>query len=207
MHSLLLDLRYSVRNLMQARGFAAIAILTLALGIGATSAMFSVVNSVLLRPLPYYQPERLVALNVFNTEHGRSEIAEGSMSYPDYRDVAARNHSFEEASGYTFAEYPVTGAGEPIHVEAQIVSANLFHLLRVQPVLGRSFLPEEDSAGHHVAILSNAFWHSHFNGDKAVVGKTIALRGYSYTIVGVMPPGFQFAARSKPSELWVTYSG
>ena len=207
MLSLWSDLRFSVRNLMQARGFTVVAVLTLALGIGATTAMFSVVHSVLLRPLPYFEPERLLAIDEFNTEHGVPEIATGSLSYPDYRDVATRNRSFEEVGAYTYSEYPVTGAGEPVHVEAQIVTANLFHLLRVQPSLGRAFLPEEDAAGHHVAILSDGFWRRQFHADKAVIGRSIGLRGFPYTVVGVMPPGFQFAAQSQPSDLWVTYSG
>lgn len=207
MHSLWSDLRYGVRNLMRARGFAAVAILTLALGIGATTAMFSVVNSVLLRPLPYFEPDRLVAINEFNTEHGIPDIPEGTISYPDYRDVAARNHSFDEVGAYTYAEYPLTGAGAPVHVEAQIVSANLFHLLRVEPALGRGFAPGEDAAGHHVVILSDTFWRRHFNADESVIGRTVALRGFSYTIVGVMPAGFQFAVRQQPRDLWVTFSG
>ncbi len=200
------DLRYAFRNLTQARGFSAVAIVTLALGIGATTAMFSVVNSVLLRPLPYSEPERLVAINAFNTERPMPEIPEGSLSYPDYRDVAARNHSFEEVAGFTFTELPLTGVGDPIHVAAQMITPNLLPLLRVQPQLGRGFLPEENGPGRHVAILSDRFWRAHFNADRNVVGRTVTLRGFPYTVVGIMPPGFQFAARSKASDLWVTFA-
>ena len=169
--------------------------------------MFSVVNSVLLRPLPYYEPERLVALNDFNTEHGAPEIPEGSQSYPDVRDIAARNHSFQSVAAYTFSEYTVTGAGEPLHVEAEVVSANLFQLLGVEPALGRAFGAGEDAAGHHVAIISDRFWRAHFDANKSVIGRTVNIRGYAYTIVGVMPAGFQFAIRSKPHDLWLTFSG
>lgn len=207
MQSLLSDIRYAIRNLFQARGFAAVALLTLALGIGATTAMFSIVNAVLLRPLPYDQPERLVALNEFDTEHGAPAVPEKTLSFPDYRDVAARNHSFTSVAAYTFSEYPLTGAGDPVHVEGAVVTANLFPLLGVQPALGRGFLSGEDAPGHHVAILSDRFWRAHFNGDKKVIGRNIALRGYSYTIVGVMPKGFQFAPRSQARDIYVTFSG
>ncbi|MGH9522856.1 MAG: ABC transporter permease [Terriglobales bacterium] len=207
MHNLLTDVRYALRNLAHARGFAAVAILTLALGIGATTAMFSVVNAVLLRPLPYRNPEQLVAINEFDSEHGVPEIPEHNLSYPDYRAVAARSHSLQAVAPYFFSDYTVTGAGAPLHVEGEIVGANLFSLLGVQPALGRAFLPGEDAPGHFVAIISDRFWREHFDADRSVIGRSIDLQGQSYTIVGVMPRGFQFVARSKPDDLWVTFSG
>ena len=207
MHTWSTDVRYALRNLLHARGFAAVAILTLALGIGATTAIFSVVNAVLLRPLPYDHPERLVSINDYDTRSGVPEVPEHALSYPDYRDLAARNHSFEAVAPYSFLSYTVTGAGAPLHVEAELVGSSLFPLLGVRPALGRAFLPEEDAPGHHVVIISDRFWREHFDANRAVIGRNIDLQGQSYTIVGVMPRGFQFAIRSKPRDLWVTFSG
>jgi putative ABC transport system permease protein len=204
--SMLKDLNYGLRVLRKSPAFTLTAVLTLALGIGATTAMFSVVNAVLLRPLPYRQPERLVAINEYNTDHPIPELPEGSLSYPDYSDIVARNHTFESVALYTFDDFTLTGLGEPLHVEAEHVTPNLFHVLGVQPALGRAFLPNEDEPGHHVAIVSDRFWRAHMNGDRSAINRSIALNGSSFTIVGVMPPGFQFAVRSKPRDLWLTFS-
>jgi putative ABC transport system permease protein len=205
METILHDLRYALRNLRNARGFAAIAIITLALGIGSTTAMFSVVNAVLLRPLPFRQPDRLVALGEFDT---RGEIGKprGNLSYPDFADIRARNHSFEAAAAYAANDYTLTGLAEPLHVEVAIISADLFRLLGVRPSLGRDFLPGEDQPGHHVVILSDRFWRAHFEGDPSVVGRSINLRGRAFTIIGVMPQGFQFPIRSEARDMWLTFS-
>ncbi|HKD91498.1 MAG TPA: ABC transporter permease, partial [Terriglobales bacterium] len=181
------DLRYATRNLLQARGFTVVAILTLALGIGATTAMFSVVNSVLLRPLPFLEPDRLVAIGEFNSERPAPELPNGALSFPDFEDLAKRNHSFTEVAVYTEDAYTLTGIGEPIHVIAENVSVSFFNLLGVQPTLGRGFLPHEDEAGHHVAVISDQFWHRRFNADKNVLGRSFALNGHEFTVVGIMP--------------------
>ncbi|HZU22415.1 MAG TPA: ABC transporter permease [Terriglobales bacterium] len=206
MDTVLKDLRYAARSLAQARGFTIVAVLTLALGIGATTAMFSVVNSVLLRPLPFAEPERLVQLGDFNTEQPRPAIPNGSLSYPDFEDIAARNQSFSEVAGYADNAYTMTGVGEPLHVIAENASVKLFPLLRVQPALGRGFLPNEDDPGHHVAVLSNEFWRQRFNGDKNVLGRTFALNGREFTVIGVMPRGFQFPVRAHGRDMWITFS-
>ena len=200
------DLRFGLRVLRKSPGFTAVAVLTLALGIGATVAMFSVVNSILLRPLPYLEPERLVAINEYNSDHPAPEIPEGQLSYPDYLDVANRNRSFESIAAYTFNDFIVTGAGPALHVQGEIVSYNTLHVLGVKPALGRPFLFGEDDPGHHVVILSDRFWRTHFSGDPSAIGRSIGINGRSYEIVGVMPSGFQFAVRSKPRDLWITFA-
>ena len=204
--TLIKDLRYAARNLTQARGFAAVAILTLGLGIGATTAMFTVVNSVLLRPLPYPQPERLVAVNGYNTRHARPAVGQSNISLPDYRDIVSRNHSFEGFAAYSSSQFPVTGLGEAQQVATLMSTYNFFQVLGVQPALGRGFAAGEDGAGHQVVVISDRFWREHFNADKSVLGRTFEIAGYRYTVIGVMPAGFQFASRMKPRDLWITYS-
>ena len=200
------DIRYALRNLKKAPGFAFIAIFTIALGIGATTAMFSVVNAVLLKPLPFPKPDRLVAIANFNTKRPTPEVPNGSFSYPDFEDVAARNHSFQAVAAYGDSEYTVTGIGEPLHALVDNVSADLFDVLGVHTAIGHDFASDDDQSGHHVAIISDAFWRAHFNGDKSVIGRTIALNGYQFTIIGVMPHGFQFPVRAHPRDLWITFA-
>jgi predicted permease len=206
MESIGKDIRYAVRNLLNARGFTVIAIVTLALGIGANTAMFSVVNAVLLRPLPFRDPQRLVAMGEFDTDRGPAEAGLGSLSYPDFADVQARNHSFEEVAVYADNEYTVTGLGEPLHANIEMVSANLFHLLGTQPAIGRAFLSEEDQSGHHVVILSDQFWRAHFNTDPGVIGRSLSLNGRPFTVVGVAPGGFQFPVLAEARDMWTTFS-
>jgi len=206
MESIQKDFRYAVRNLLNARGFTAIAVLTLALGIGANTAMFSVVNAVLLRPLPFREPEQLVALGEFDTRRGSTEPSIGNLSYPDFMDIRSRNRSLEEVAVYQDNEFTLTGVGEPLHVNVEDISANMFHLLGIQPSLGRAFLPEEDQPGHHVLILSDRFWRAHFNADPGVIGRSFPLNGRAYTVVGIAPPGFQFPVRAEARDLWRTFS-
>ena len=200
------DLRYGARTMAKARGFTLVAIITLALGIGANTAMFSVVNTVLLRPLPYRDAKSLVELGGYDMRRPGSGVAQGTVSYPNIMDVRERNRSFEDVGLYTDAEYTLTGAGDPLHVKSEVVSADMFRLLGAQPWLGRNFLPPEDAPGHHVVLLSDRFWRAHFNGDPGVIGRAIALNGRSYTIVGVMGRGFQFPIDAAARDLWVTFS-
>ena len=200
------DIQYAVRNLLNARGFTIIALITLALGIGVNTAMFSVVNAVLLRPLPFRDPQRLLSVGEFDQRKGPSAGTVHNLSYPDFEDIQRRNHSFEEVAVYDENEYTVTGVGQPLHVNVGEVTSNLFRLLGIQPKLGREFLLEEDQAGHHVAILSDAFWHRHFDADPKVIGRSLALNGRAFTVVGVMPPGFQFPIRADARDLWTTFS-
>lgn len=200
------DIRYGLRNLARARGFTFVAILTLAIGIGATTAMFSLVNSVLLRPLPFPEPNRLVAIGHYDARNEAVGPRIGSMSYPDFVDVRNRTRTFESVAAFGDNEFTATGLGEPLHVVAENVSANLFSLLGVNPAHGRSFAADEDEAGHHVVIISDTFWQRHFNRNETAIGSTLNLSGRVYTIVGVMPPGFQFPIRSEARDMWLTFS-
>lgn len=206
MESVNKDIRYAVRNLLNARGFTIIAVITLALGIGANTAMFSVVNAVLLRPLPIRDPQQLMAVGEFDVRRGASDAGLASLSYPDFADIHSRNHSFEEVSVFSDNESTATGLGAALHVNVELVSANLFHLLGAQPPLGRTFLPEEDQAGHHVVILSDKFWRTHFDGDASAIGRSITLNGRPLTIVGIAPAGFQFPVRNEARDMWITFS-
>ena len=207
MDALIKDTRYAIRSLLNARGFAVVAILTLALGIGATTAMFSVVNAVLLRPLPFRDPQQLVQLGEYSNRRAAPEVARGSLSYPDFADVRERAKSLETVAAYTGdGENTLTGAGGAIQVHSAAVSTNLFPMLGVQPVLGRTFAANEDEHGHYVVVVSDRFWRSHFNGRPDIIGKSVALNGRSYEIVGVMPPGFQFPIDEESRDLWRTFS-
>lgn len=206
MSAIIHDLRYAVRQLRKNPGFTAIAVLTVALGIGATTTMFSVVNSVLLRPLPFREPDRLVELGEYDTRNGDPGNLIGSDSYADVEDVRARNHSFEDIAAYDFNQGTLTGLREPLHVNVSHVNAGLFRLLGVQPFLGRDFRAEEDQPGHYVATISHKLWRTYLNSDRNVIGRSVALNGRSFTIVGVMPAGFQFPISSDTRDVWLTFS-
>ena len=190
MEVLIKDIRYAVRSLLKRPGFTAIVVLTLALGIGTSTAIFSVVNAVLLRPLPYPNADQLVMI------WGKSEtlpvpkLPASPQEFVDYRD---RNHSFSAIAAYSVVGRDLTGAGDAERIDAAKVTAQFFSVLAVQPVRGRSFLVEEDQPGHNqVAILSYSAWQRRFAGDGNVVGKNLTLDGISHTVVGVMPADFQF---------------
>ena len=196
---LLQDLRFGIRMLLKNPGFTIVAIIALALGIGANTAIFSVVNTVLLRPLPYKNPERLVMVWEENSKQGFPRDTPAAANYIDWRD---QNHVFESMSAMTDVSFNLTGTGEPERIDGHRVSGNLFQLLGVEPQLGRAFLPEEDRAGaNHVVILSHGLWQRRFGSDPAIVGRPINLDGQSYAVVGVMPKGFEFPSRT--DQLWV----
>ncbi len=199
------DIRYAVRSLQNAGGSTLVAIITLALGIGANTAMFSVVNTVLLQPLPFSDPQRLLSVGEFDTRRGET-VPRGSLSYPDFVDIRGRSHALAAAAAYADNDYTLTGNGEATHVKAEMVSASLFGILGMQPVLGRGFLDEEDTAGHHVIILSDGFWRRHFNADRGAIGQTVNLNGKTFSVVGVMPQGFHFPVRADAIDLWLTFS-
>ena len=205
MRNLFQDLRYGLRLLAKSPGFTVVSVLTLALGIGANTAIFSIVNAILLRPLPFRDPQRLVALGEFDTRAGRG-VSEGNLSYPDLTDIRARNHSFESVAAYHNGDATLTGAGQALHIKLEVVSTNLFPLLGTHPSLGRSFLDGEDDPGHHVAVLSQLLWRRQFHGDSGVIGRTVDLNGRAYTIIGVMADGFQFPVQADATELWTTFS-
>ena len=190
MESLLKDIRYGIRNLLKHPGFTAIAVITLALGIGANTAMFSVINAVLLRPLPYRDPARLVTIWEQSPERDMYQLP---VSLANMRDWIDQNQSFEQISAYTFTNLNLTGTGEPARLGTVRASANLFPLVGAIPTIGRSFLPEEDKEGaNHVVILGHALWQSRFGSDPGIVGKPLTLNNQSYTVVGVMASNSQF---------------
>ena len=206
MNTLLQDIRYAVRILTKSRGFAAIAILTLALGIGANTALFSVVNGVLLNPLPYPHPDKIVTVDSTSPDFG-----EGSISYPDLFDWIHDNHSFSSLAGYkSFQSLNWMRQSDAERVSATEVSYNFFSTLGVAPALGRDFTPAEDQPGAApVVILSAPFWKSKFASSPGVIGKTMNLDNIDYTIVGVLPSNFYFCCRNinfKPGDVYVPLS-
>lgn len=204
MKSLVQDFRYAMRQLRRNPGFAAIAIITIALGIGVTTAMFSVVNAVLLRPLPFHQPDRLLAVGEYDVRTGVPKNDLGSVSYPDVVDVRNRNRSLADISVYSWGQATLTGAGAARHVNFSEVNASMFPILGAEAYLGRTLTPDEDKPGHFSAVLSYKFWRTYLNGDKNVIGHSVNLNGRAYNIVGIMPAGFQFPISSDARDLWVT---
>jgi putative ABC transport system permease protein len=186
------DLRYALRQLAKSPGFAAVTILTLALGIGACTAIFSVVNAVLLRPLDYPDPARLVVIR----ETQLPEFPEFSVSPPNFLDWEKQTKSFENLAAYSGSRVNFTGDGEPQQLIGVKATAHYFDVYGVKPALGRAFLPEEDAPGkNHVVVLSHPFWHRVFGGAADVVGRPIQLNGEPYTVVGVAPLGFGIASK------------
>jgi putative ABC transport system permease protein len=188
METLRHDLSYGFRTLFKNRGFTAVAVLSLAIGIGANSAIFSVINALLLRPLPYQDADRLAIL--WQRSPGLN-VAQDWFSPGQYVDVKTQNQVFEQVAVTIGASFNLTGQGGPEHVDGARVSSSLFPLLGVKAMLGRALLPEEDSPGKATTvILSHGFWQRRFGGDPGVIGKTLILSGNNFEIVGVMPPGF-----------------
>jgi predicted permease len=202
MNSLWQDIRYAVRVLAKQPGFTAVVILTLALGIGANTAIFSVVNAVILEPLPFPESQRLVRLQ--GTDVHLNDLHR-ALSYPDFTDYRAQNRTLESVAAYDTNTATLTGSGEPLHVETSAVSANLFDLLRAKPLLGRTFIASEDQPGTRVAILSHRMWTSRFSANPEIVGHTIVLDAKPFVVVGVMPASFQFPLNSQPPEVWTTF--
>jgi putative ABC transport system permease protein len=201
MSILVQDLRYAFRQLRNSPGFAAAAVLTLALGIGANTAVFSVVNAVLLKPLPYADPDRLVTVRTLNT---RGAPFPGSLSYPDFFDLRARNHTFQHLVTARDTNLVLTGAGEPQQLDGEMVTWDLFPALGIQPQLGRGFLASEEAPGTHVVVLSHLFWQRQFGADRGILGRSITLDRKPYTVVGVAPPAFAFPVNAPKIQLWTT---
>jgi predicted permease len=201
MKSFFQDVRYGLRLLANSPGFTAIAILTLALGIGANTALFSVVNGVLLNPLPFPNPDQLVAL------YSKTEaVAQSSITYLNFLDWQKNNHSFSSLCAFRSENYNLTGAGEPERLHAHMVSSEFFPMLGLQPVAGRTFRPEEDQAGASpVAVISDALWKRRFASSPDVLGKSITLNGKAHTIVGVTSgriPGLSLTDVYVPIGQW-----
>lgn len=193
--SLLQDVRFALRMLRKAPGFAVVAILTVALGIGANTAIFSIVNSVLLRQLPYKNPSRLVWVTDFLPKTNQSFVLD--FGYAAWRK---QNRSFTEMAAYrSSAQYTLTGEGEPERLSAAKITASFLDVLDVKPRLGRNFSADEDRPnGPPVVLLSDALWRSRFSADPNIIGKIISLDGRAYTVVGVMPPQFEFLDNARP---------
>jgi putative ABC transport system permease protein len=189
---LLQDLRYALRQIRKSPGFAAVAVLTLALGIGANSAIFSVVEGVLLKPLPYREPDRLV--RVWHVPPAKSfpGIPTFAVSAANFLDWQSQNHVFDQMTIFSYRSFTVTGDGKPEQVDACAVSPTFFSLLGTEPLLGRTLLPEEDQPGKaNVVVLSYRFWREHFGASQAIVGQNIHLDGQNFLVAGVMPRDFR----------------
>jgi putative ABC transport system permease protein len=195
------DLRYAVRQLRRTPSFTVAAVLTLALGLGVNTAVFSVVNAILFKPLPFPDPERLVSIELIDRRHtGRPS----NVSYPIFFDFRRENRVFEHIVSYRDDAMTLTGRGQPTQVTGQIVSWDLFQLLGVQPVLGRAFVAAEEQKGQRSVIVSHDLWTSRFEADPAIVGQKAVLDGEPFTIVGVAPAGFEFPIRRRHVEVWTT---
>ncbi len=192
------DLRYGLRMLLKRPGFTAVAVVTLGLGIGATTAIFSVVNAVLLRPLPYPGAEKIVSLREVDAKGRQITFAE-----PNFLDVRARNHTLAAAAEYNLGLTPVTGGSEPVRTSVAYVSGDFFKTLGVQPATGRSFLPEEARAGARpVAVVSHGYWQRLLGGRSDLAATSLRIGDISYTVVGVMPQSFNFP---RGAEIWVPF--
>ena len=187
MESLWQDLRYGLRLLAKNPGFTAVAILTLALGIGANTAIFSVVDGVLLRPLPFKQSQQIVVLYTKD-----SHAARNWAPYPDFLDWRQQSKNFDAIAAWVPQSVNLTGQGEPKRVVGAFVSANFLTMLAVEPAMGRNFRDGEDHPGDHVAMISYGMWQGMLGGDPNLLGKSIALNGEPFTVIGIAPQNFHF---------------
>jgi putative ABC transport system permease protein len=195
------DIRYGTRMLFKNPGFTLTAILTLALGIGANTAIFSVVNAVLLRPLPYNEPQGLVA--VYESDTRKPEVR-GAYSYPNFFDLRSQSTSFEQVAMYYTNSTTLTGVDTPVNLEMVITSADLFSVLRATPQLGRTFGAEEEKPGSNVVVISHRLWQKQFGGDPKILERGIKLNDRPYTVIGVMPAGFMFPIELEAPDVWMT---
>jgi predicted permease len=198
MGTLFQDIRFAFRTLLRARGFATVAILCLGLGVGVNTAVFSMVNALLIRPFPFRAPDRVVTLYASNARLGYTESGVSQADLVDW--TAGARGTIEETASFYGRSFAVAGPSEAERVEGTTVSANVFGLLGIRPALGRSFLPEEGvRGGPRVVLLSDAIWRRRFAADPNVVGRKLVLNGEPAQIVGVMPPRFKFP---EVAELW-----
>src|ERR1700730_14398748 len=201
METLFKDIRYGIRGLLSRPAFTVLVVVTLALGIGANTAIFSVLNAVMLRPLPYADADRLVRID--ETE-GRGGMG---VSPPDLLDFQQQNHSFENIAGYAGDSLILTGSGEPLRIQGVNVSHNLFSVLGIGPLLGRSFSADDERQGQNqVALIGYGLWQRRFGGDRGLIGRQITLDNRSYSVIGVMPREFEFPIQTERLELWTPLS-
>jgi len=206
MNNLMQDIRFGVRMLVKSPGISIIATIALALGIGANTAIFSVVNTVLLRPLPYPDPDSLVT--VWET-HPKLGYRWGSHSYPNFFDVRSQTTMFERIACHHDSNFVMSGRGEPVRLQGSVATADLIPLLGVAPILGRTFHPDDDkpSESGRAVIISHALFQNRFGSDPSILNQNITLNDTNYTIVGVMPPGFEFPIQNDRVDLWTTIAG
>ena len=197
---LMQDFRYALRQLRKNPGFAAVAIITLALGVGANTAVFSVVDAVMLRPLPYDHPERLIEIQSVRL----SNPLGSSVSYPDFFDWRVQNHTLEHLVSYHDNSFTLTGLERPVPVDGEVVSWDILPALGVQPELGRGFTADEEKTGTRVILISHSLWTSQFGADKSIVGRGVHLSGELYTVIGVMPRSFRFPMTRPTNAVWTT---
>jgi hypothetical protein len=197
---LLQDLHYGLRRLAKSPGFTVVAILTLALGIGANTTIFSVVNGVLISPLAFRNADRIVSMF-----QNLPDFPEGSISYPNFLDWQRDNHSFESMAAYRWANGTITGVGQPENVPARCISATFFPILGVNPILGRNFNADDDRPGADPTVLiSEGLWQRKFGSEPAVIGKRLVVGGTGRTIVGVIPASFRLKIWNfRTSDLYV----
>ncbi len=196
------DLRYGLRMLRKNAAFTAVAVVTLALGIGANTTIFSLADALLLRPFPVAEPGRLVA---FQRQKVEEPNYYSSFSTPEYQDFGEQSKSFSGLAAYSPVTVSMTLNGGALRIDGEIVSGNYFSVLGVKPTIGRTFLPEEDQAAgaHPVAVLSADFWHRRFNSDLGIIGRSLTVNGHSFTVVGVAPAGFRGLYVGSSPAFWV----
>src|SRR5580700_6811552 len=205
LETLVQDVRYGWRSLRKSPGFAAAALFTLSLGIGANTAIFSVVYGVLLQPLPFREAARLVLLH-----ETTPRVGDVSVSYPNFQDWRAQSHTFSEMAAVSNVGFNMAGTSQPENIGGLAVSPNFLSMAGVRPAIGRGFTPDEEKAGTApVVLLSYALWQSHFGGDRGVLGQTIRLDSRTVTIVGVLPPDFRWVENCdvmEPIGAWATHN-
>jgi hypothetical protein len=204
METILQDLRYAMRTLARQPAFTAIAVFTLAVGIGANTAIYSVVDATLLRTLPFLDPDRLMKISLIAPgSHGEPPRDDSVWSYPKYETFRQSQQVFADSAVYRTTLTNLTGTNEPEQIRGEIVGARYFPLLGIEPAAGRGFLPSEDIVPEKdmVAMISHSLWERRYGADPAAVGKTISLDLKTYTIVGVVPAGFQ--GLSGPADVWM----
>jgi putative ABC transport system permease protein len=195
LHLVFSDCRFALRQLRKSPAFTSVAVLTLAFGIGANTAVFSIFSTVLMRPLPYRNAERLVKADVYDLKSGDFY---GETSYPDFMDWSEQNRFFDHLAAYEAKTFNLSGTKQPEHVKGEVASSDFFETLGIQPFQGRSFAAARNQ---QAVVLSYPLWSRSFGSDPRIIGRSIALDGYGYEVTGVMPPGFQFP--DPEAELWV----
>jgi hypothetical protein len=196
------DVKFALRQLLRTPGFAVVSVLTIALGIGATTAVFSVIDAVILRPLPYSQPALLVDADA--TAGNNISSARNSLSYPDFFDWRTQNKTLEHLVSYHDRSYTLTGLGRPLHVDGEVTSWDLVPTLGLTPEIGRGFTLNEEKPGSNVVLVSHEIWASHFDSDRSIVGRVIHPNGDSFTVVGVMRATFRFPVTEPQISIWTT---